>query len=99
MTAIFDLVRATKGKFTADQAMDFFKGWKDPDSPRGPIMSGDPRHRSERLYPAPRQGRRQACQRRDRDDPPGQGPVERDEPAEITIDPCPPHSIDAVVSV
>jgi branched-chain amino acid transport system substrate-binding protein len=38
MAAIFDVVRATKGKFTADEAMTFFKGWKDPDSPRGPIM-------------------------------------------------------------
>ncbi len=38
MAAIFDLVKATKGKFTADEAMDFFKGWKNPDSPRGPIM-------------------------------------------------------------
>jgi len=37
MTAIFDLVKATKGKFTADEAMDFFKKWKNPDSPRGPI--------------------------------------------------------------
>jgi branched-chain amino acid transport system substrate-binding protein len=38
MAAIFDLIKATKGKFTADQAMGFFKGWKNPDSPRGPIM-------------------------------------------------------------
>jgi branched-chain amino acid transport system substrate-binding protein len=38
MTAIFDLVKATGGKFTADEAMAFFKGWKNPDSPRGPIM-------------------------------------------------------------
>jgi branched-chain amino acid transport system substrate-binding protein len=38
MAAIFDLVKATKGKFTADEAMAFFKGWKKPDSPRGSIM-------------------------------------------------------------
>ena len=38
MVAIYDLVRATKGKFTADEAMAFFKSWKNPDSPRGPIM-------------------------------------------------------------
>jgi branched-chain amino acid transport system substrate-binding protein len=38
MAAIFGLVKATKGKFTADEAMDFFKNWKNPDSPRGPIM-------------------------------------------------------------
>ncbi len=37
MTAIFDLIKATKGKFTADEAMDFFKKWKNADSPRGPI--------------------------------------------------------------
>jgi branched-chain amino acid transport system substrate-binding protein len=38
MAAIFDLIKATKGKFTADEAMSFFRGWKNPDSPRGPIM-------------------------------------------------------------
>jgi branched-chain amino acid transport system substrate-binding protein len=37
MAMIFDLVKATKGKFTADEAMTFFKNWKNPDSPRGPI--------------------------------------------------------------
>jgi branched-chain amino acid transport system substrate-binding protein len=37
MTAIFDLIKATKGQFTADQAMAFFRQWHDPDSPRGPI--------------------------------------------------------------
>ncbi len=38
MVAIFDLIKATKGIFTADEAMAFFKTWKNPDSPRGPIM-------------------------------------------------------------
>src|SRR5258708_29628667 len=38
MTAIFDMLNATGGKFTADEAMAFFKNWKNPDSPRGPIM-------------------------------------------------------------
>jgi branched-chain amino acid transport system substrate-binding protein len=38
MAAIFDMIKATKGKFTADQAMAFFKTWKNPDSPRGPII-------------------------------------------------------------
>ncbi len=38
MVAIFDLLKATQGKFTADEAMGFFKGWQNPDSPRGPIM-------------------------------------------------------------
>ena len=32
------MVKATKGKFTADEAMEFFKKWKNLDSPRGPIM-------------------------------------------------------------
>jgi branched-chain amino acid transport system substrate-binding protein len=38
MAAIFDLVKAMKAKFTSDEAMAFFKHWKNPDSPRGPIM-------------------------------------------------------------
>ncbi len=37
MNMIFDLIKTTKGQFTADQAMAFFKTWKDPNSPRGPI--------------------------------------------------------------
>ncbi len=44
MTAIFDLIKATNGKFTGDEAMAFFKQWKNPDSPRGPI-SIDPETR------------------------------------------------------
>jgi branched-chain amino acid transport system substrate-binding protein len=35
--AIIDLIKATKGSFTADQAMEFLSHWKNPDSPRGPI--------------------------------------------------------------
>jgi len=38
MAAIYALVKETKGNFTADQAMAFLSHWKDPDSPRGPIM-------------------------------------------------------------
>jgi branched-chain amino acid transport system substrate-binding protein len=37
MAAIFDLIKATKGKFTGDEAMKFLSTWKNPDSPRGPI--------------------------------------------------------------
>jgi branched-chain amino acid transport system substrate-binding protein len=37
MAAIFDMLKATKGQFTADEAIAFFKTWKNPDSPRGPI--------------------------------------------------------------
>jgi branched-chain amino acid transport system substrate-binding protein len=44
MHAIFDLIKATKGQFTADQAIDFLSHWKDADSPRGPI-SIDPKTR------------------------------------------------------
>ena len=63
-----------------------FKHWKNPDSPRGPIMidPGDARHRPEHLYPPRREAGRQARQCRDRDDPDGQGPVEGAEPAEVT---------------
>jgi len=35
--AVFDVIKQTKGKFDADQAMAILKGWK-YDSPRGPIM-------------------------------------------------------------
>jgi branched-chain amino acid transport system substrate-binding protein len=38
MTAVFDLVKQTKGKFTGDEAMAILKNWKDPDSPKGPVM-------------------------------------------------------------
>jgi branched-chain amino acid transport system substrate-binding protein len=51
MHMIFDMIRAMKGKFTADQAMEFFSHWKDPNSPRGPI-SIDPQTRDiiENVY-------------------------------------------------
>ena len=38
MTMIYDLVIKTKGKFTGDEAMDFFKSWKSESSPKGPVM-------------------------------------------------------------
>jgi branched-chain amino acid transport system substrate-binding protein len=37
MNAIYAMIKETKGKFDGDQAMAFFKNWKDPNSPRGPI--------------------------------------------------------------
>jgi branched-chain amino acid transport system substrate-binding protein len=37
MTAIFDVIKQTKGSFDGDQAMAILKTWKNPDSPRGPI--------------------------------------------------------------
>jgi branched-chain amino acid transport system substrate-binding protein len=38
MVAIFELIKATNGKFTSEEAMAFLKNWRNPDSPRGPIM-------------------------------------------------------------
>ncbi|HEY5208803.1 MAG TPA: ABC transporter substrate-binding protein [Stellaceae bacterium] len=38
MSAIFDLVKATKGKFTGEQAMAFLSNWKTAHSPKGPVM-------------------------------------------------------------
>lgn len=41
MMAVFDLIKATKGKFTGDEAIAFLSHWKTDKSPRGPI-SVDP---------------------------------------------------------
>ena len=41
---VYDLIKATKGKFTSDQAMNFLRNWKTDQSPRGPI-SIDPKER------------------------------------------------------
>jgi len=38
MAAIFDVIKATKGDVDGDKALSLLKGWKNPDSPRGPIM-------------------------------------------------------------
>ena len=37
MTAVYDVIKQTKGKFDGDQVMAILKGWKNPNSPRGPI--------------------------------------------------------------
>ena len=37
MAAIIDVIKQTKGQFTADEAMAILSHWKNPDSPRGPI--------------------------------------------------------------
>jgi branched-chain amino acid transport system substrate-binding protein len=37
MSAIFDLVKATKGKFTGEQAIAFLSHWKTAHSPKGPV--------------------------------------------------------------
>jgi branched-chain amino acid transport system substrate-binding protein len=41
MSAIVDLIKETKGKFTSDDAINFLSHWKTDNSPRGPI-SVDP---------------------------------------------------------
>lgn len=38
LNAIFDLVKATKGQFTGEQAMAFLSQWKNAGSPKGPVM-------------------------------------------------------------
>jgi branched-chain amino acid transport system substrate-binding protein len=38
MAAIYALVKETKGNLTPDATMAFLSHWKDPESPRGPIM-------------------------------------------------------------
>jgi branched-chain amino acid transport system substrate-binding protein len=38
MAAIFDVIKAQKGKIDADKTMELLKGWKNDQSPRGPIM-------------------------------------------------------------
>jgi branched-chain amino acid transport system substrate-binding protein len=38
MMAIFDLVKATKGNFTGEQAIAFLSHWKTAHSPKGPVM-------------------------------------------------------------
>jgi branched-chain amino acid transport system substrate-binding protein len=37
MSAIFDLIKETKGKFTGDEAIMFLSYWRTANSPRGPI--------------------------------------------------------------
>ena len=37
MQAIYDAIRAQGGKLDGDKTMEFLKGWKNPNSPRGPI--------------------------------------------------------------
>lgn len=51
MAAIFDVIKGTKGQVDGDKAMAILKGWKNPDSPRGPIMI-DPETRDivENIY-------------------------------------------------
>jgi branched-chain amino acid transport system substrate-binding protein len=41
---IFEMIKRQKGKMNADRSMEIAKGWKNPNSPRGPI-SIDPETR------------------------------------------------------
>jgi branched-chain amino acid transport system substrate-binding protein len=51
MAMIFDMLKAKNGTFTADEAMDFFKHWKNPESPRGPIaIDPDTRDIVQNIY-------------------------------------------------
>ncbi len=38
MAAIFSVIKASNGRIDPDKAMAVLRGWKNPDSPRGPIM-------------------------------------------------------------
>ncbi|MGH6988706.1 MAG: ABC transporter substrate-binding protein [Stellaceae bacterium] len=51
MSAIFDLVRHTKGHFTGPEAIKFLSHWKTANSPKGPVMI-DPKTRQviENVY-------------------------------------------------
>ena len=44
MTAIYDVIKETKGKFTGDQAMAILSHWRNPNSPRG-LIAIDPKTR------------------------------------------------------
>ena len=51
MAAVFDVIKQSKGKFTGDEAMTILKGWKNPDSPRGPIsIDPDTRDIVQNIY-------------------------------------------------
>jgi branched-chain amino acid transport system substrate-binding protein len=37
IAAVYDVIKATKGKFAGDEAMTILSHWQNPESPRGPI--------------------------------------------------------------
>ncbi len=82
---VYDMLKATKGKFTGDEAMKFFVALEDGCEPARPDLdrSQHARHRPEHLHPQDRDEGRQARQCRIRHDPERQGSVERTEPAEV----------------
>ena len=51
MAAVFDVIKQTNGSFTGDQAMAILKGWKNANSPRGPIsIDPDTRDIIQNIY-------------------------------------------------
>jgi branched-chain amino acid transport system substrate-binding protein len=51
IAAIFDLIKATNGKFTGDEAIKFLSNWKTANSPRGPIsIDPDTRDIVQNIY-------------------------------------------------
>ena len=51
MAAVFDLIKATNGKFTGDEAIKFLSNWKTANSPRGPIsIDPDTRDIVQNIY-------------------------------------------------
>jgi branched-chain amino acid transport system substrate-binding protein len=51
MAAVFAVIKQTAGKFTGDEAMAILKGWRNPDSPRGPIaIDPDTRDIVQNIY-------------------------------------------------
>jgi branched-chain amino acid transport system substrate-binding protein len=51
MAAVFDIIKQTKGSFNGDAAMAILKGWRNPDSPRGPIaIDPDTRDIVQNIY-------------------------------------------------
>ena len=50
MRAIFDAIKAQKGKLEPEATMKFLRGWSDPNSPRGPIQIDDAGDLVQNLY-------------------------------------------------
>jgi branched-chain amino acid transport system substrate-binding protein len=51
MAAVFAVIQQTKGSFNGDAAMAILKGWRNPDSPRGPIaIDPDTRDIVQNIY-------------------------------------------------
>ena len=83
-SVIFDLIKATKGKFTGDEAIKFLSNWKTAYSLRGRLdRSGHARHHPGRLHAQNGNERTEARQYRVRNDPEREGPVEGNQSAKV----------------